>query len=475
MRPVLSVASECAPLVKTGGLADVAGALPAALAGEGWQMRTLLPGYPEVMAALGQPRKVWTGADLFGGPARLLAARAAGLDLLVLDAPHLYDRAGGPYTDAAGADWPDNPQRFAALSWVAALIARDGVGGWKPDLVHAHDWQAGFTPVYLREMRAEAGSILTIHNIAFQGLAPASMLDTLRLPASGFSENGFEFWGRISALKAGLTAADRITTVSPTYASELCEPEFGVGLDGVIRARRDVLCGILNGIDTALWNPATDPGIHSYKTPRGKAKNKAALAAEFGLPEGDGPLAVVISRLTGQKGLDMLIEVLPGFLDRGGRLALLGTGEKPLEAAWRKAGEDPRVSVKIGYDEALSHRMIAGGDAILVPSRFEPCGLTQLYGLRYGTLPVVALTGGLADTVINANDAGLKAGVATGFQFAPVTAGRLWLALEQLCDLWHHDRPAFTLMQRRAMAHPVGWDVSARAYAGLYAQVAKGG
>ncbi len=435
-------------------------------------MRTLLPGYPAVLAVLEGARKIRAEANLFGGPARLLAGKAAGLDLLVLDAPHLYDRPGGPYVDALGQDWPDNPQRFAALSWMAAKAARDGVGSWRPETVHAHDWQAGFTPVYLREMAARAGSVLTIHNIAFQGLAPAGMLDSLRLPRAGFTRDGFEFWGQISALKAGLSAADRITTVSPSYANELSEPEFGTGLEGVIRARRGVLTGILNGIDTGLWNPGSDPEIHPYKTPSGKAKNKAALIAEFGLLDGDGPLAVVISRLTGQKGLDLLLEVLPGFLDRGGRLALLGSGDKALEAAWRKAGEDPRVGVSIGYDEALSHRMIAGGDAILVPSRFEPCGLTQLYGLRYGTLPVVALTGGLADTVINANDAGLKAGVATGFQFAPITANRLWLALERLCDLWFDDRPAFTAMQRRAMAHPVGWDISARAYADLYAQVA---
>jgi len=468
MRPALSVASECAPLIKTGGLADVAGALPGAMAAEGWALKTMLPGYPAVMKAIGKPKKAHKITDITGTPARILEVRAAGLDLLILDAPHFFDRPGAIYTGDKGQDWGDNPLRFAALAYAAAQVAREGLGKWKPEIVHCHDWQAGFTPVYLE---GAVPSIMTVHNIAFQGHAPASLLATLRLPAGGLSQGGFEYWGNISSLKAGLVWATRITTVSPTYATELSLPEFGMGLDGVIRDRYAELSGILNGIDLSVWNPATDPEITPYKTPRGKARNKAALEAEFGLPEGVGPLAVLISRLTHQKGIDVLIDALPGFIDRGGRLAVLGTGDPALEARLRAAAVHPHVSVRIGYDEALSHRMVAGADAILVPSRFEPCGLTQLMGLRYGAIPVVARTGGLADTVIDANDAAMRAGVATGIQFMPVDAASLWHALDRLLTLYA-DRPACTAMQRRAMAHPVGWEVSAKDYAALYAELA---
>ena len=468
---VLSVASECAPLVKTGGLADVAGALPAALAPAGVQMRTLLPGYPAVMAAARRGRQVATFDDLFGGPARLLAVNAAGLDLLVIDAAHLFDRPGNPYLSPGGRDWPDNPQRFAALSWVAAWIGANGAADWRPQILHGHDWQAGFMPEYLRGMDpGDLHTVMTIHNIAFTGPADAALIPALRLDPARYDRDGYEFWGRVSALKAGLMGADRLTTVSPSYAAELMTPEFGMGMEGVLRHRADVLTGILNGIDTVVWDPAADTAAPSFKTPRGKSAARAALRSELGLPGGDGPLCVVISRLTDQKGLDLLADALPVLLARGGQLALLGSGDPRLEARFRALASDPHVSVTIGYDEALSHRMIAGGDAILVPSRFEPCGLTQMYGLRYGTIPVVALTGGLADTVINASPAALAVGAATGIQFHPVTRDALERALIQLCDLYS-DRRTWSRMQRNAMAQPVGWDVSARAYADLYADL----
>ncbi len=468
MRQALSVASECAPLVKTGGLADVAGALPAALASEGWRLRTLLPGYPAVLAAIVPGKSVWGDANLFGGPAELIEASGGGLDLLVLKAPHLYDRPGSIYLGPDGHDWPDNPERFAALCWVAAAVAVGGADGWRPEVIHLHDWQAGLTPVYLAEMGGRTGTLITVHNIAFHGLAPAWRLDALRLPAHRFNPSGFEFYSQISALKAGLVMSSKISTVSPTYALELTTPEFGMGLDGVIRSRRGDLVGILNGIDEAVWNPGTDSSVAPFKSASGKARNKAALVEEFGLAEGDGPLAVVVSRLTGQKGLDLLLEAIPAFTGRGGRLALLGSGDAGLEQAWTAAAAgDPRIAVRIGYDEGLSHRMFAGGDAVLVPSRFEPCGLTQLYGLRYGAVPVVALTGGLADTVINANDAALRQGVATGIQFHPVAANALTAALSQLCDLYA-DRPQWAKIQRNAMKQPVGWGASAPQYAALY-------
>lgn len=474
MRQVLSVASEVAPLIKTGGLADVAGALPAALKPEGWSIRTLLPGYPSVLEKLKGAREVWSESDLFGGPASVRAARAGGLDLLVLVAPHLYARDGGPYLGPNGRDWPDNPERFAALSWAGAAIASGEAGGWQPEAVHVHDWQAGLVPIYLQARGGGPGTLITIHNIAFHGLADPGRLAWLRLPQSGFTPTGFEFWGRISALKAGLVYADRISTVSPTYARELLTPEFGMGLDGVLRARAADLTGILNGIDEAAWDPSADPAVRPYKTPAGKGRNRKALCEELGLEEPDGPLAVVVSRLSEQKGLDLLITSLPRLLAAGGALALLGAGDATLETALREAAsENPgQIAVRFGYDEVLAHRLIAGGDAILVPSRFEPCGLTQLYGLRYGTLPVVALTGGLADTVIPANDAAIRAGVATGLQFHPVTAGALGNALERLAAL-HAEPAVWTRMQRNAMRHPVGWAASAPAYAALYESLAR--
>lgn len=474
MKTTLSVASECAPLVKTGGLADVAGALPGALATQGWHLRTLLPGYPAVMAKAGKKAvELLAEKDLMGGPARVLGAQAAGLDLLILDAPHLFDRSGALYLGSDGRDWPDNPERYAALSWMAAKIAAEGIDGWRPDVLHLHDWQAALAPVYLREMGAadRVGTLLTIHNIAFHGLAPADRLASMRLPEQGFRQQGFEYYGQISALKAGLVHADKLSTVSPTYARELLLPEFGMGLDGVLRHRSADLVGILNGIDEVVWNPETDEQITRYKTPKGKASNRAALLAEFGLTDTGGPLAIVVSRLTHQKGLDILLEALPAFTARGGQLILLGSGDSELESAWLlAAGAMPQIAARIGYSEALSHRMMAGGDAVIVPSRFEPCGLTQLYGLRYGTIPVVALTGGLADTVINANSAALAAGVATGIQFHPVHPDALAAALSLLCDL-HADTKAWELMCRNAMRQPVGWEASAPHYAQLYESI----
>ena len=472
-RAVLAVASECAPLIKTGGLADVAGALPRALAAQGWTIRTLLPGYRRVLAALRKPQVVREWPDLLGVKARVLAVRVDGLDMLVLDAPALFDRDGTPYLDANGNDWHDNDLRFAALSRAAALIARDGVGGWRPEIVHLHDWQAGLTPVYMTELGAPQPTILTIHNIAFHGLTGQDRMGALGLPWSGFHPDGFEFYGHISALKAGLTASWAITTVSPTYAQELTTEEFGLGLEGVIRARAAHMTGILNGIDTEQWTPTTDPAILPFSTPRGKMANTDALRAEFGLAPCNGPLAAVVSRLSDQKGLDLLLGALPALLEGGDQLVLLGSGDRRMEGDWLNvaAAHPGQVAVRIGYDESLSHRIYAGADAILVPSRFEPCGLTQMYGLRYGAVPVVARTGGLADTVIHANAAALAVGCATGIVHAPKSIPALAHALTDLCRLWH-DKPAFQRLQRNAMKHPVGWEASAPLYAALYAQLA---
>ncbi|MEH7826989.1 glycogen synthase GlgA [Gemmobacter denitrificans] len=472
MKRVLSVASEAVPLVKTGGLADVVGALPAALAGQGWEMRVLIPAYRALRAQAADWPVVFRDPDLFGGGGEVRAGMVEGVAMLLLDAPHLYDREGGPYNTPAG-DWPDNAQRFAALSWVAARIAREGLeDGWQPQVLHAHDWQAGFAPAYLDYAGArDVATVMTIHNVAFQGWAEAEMLGALRLPAWAFHPAALEYYGGLSSLKAGLVTADKVTTVSPSYAAELTRAEFGLGLQGVIAARGADVVGILNGVDTSVWNPEAEAVPYSARRMKGKAVARAALCAEFGL-EVPGPLAIVVSRLTDQKGMDLLPQVLPDFISAGGGLALLGSGDPALEAAVQAlvARFPGRVAVKIGYDEGLSHRMFAGGDAVLVPSRFEPCGLTQMYGLRYGTLPVVASVGGLADTVITANPAALAQGVATGITFQPTDAPAFAEALRRLIAL-HADPKVWAQLQKRAMAQPVGWETSAAAYAALYESI----
>lgn len=468
---VLSVASECVPLVKTGGLADVAGALPAALAPLGWDMRVLVPAYRSLRPRIADWPEVWREEGLWGGAGIVRQGVVEGVTVLALDAPHLFDREGGPYGGPHG-DWWDNPQRFAALSWVAARIAREGLVDWKPDVLHAHDWQAALAPAYLAFGGAGGvGTVITIHNIAFQGWAPSTLLGELRLPRSEFHPGALEYYGGLSMLKAGLVTADRVTTVSPHYAEELMRPEFGMGLQGVIAARaaEGAVSGILNGVDTAVWSPEAGPHPFSTRSMKGKAEARAALCDEFGLGV-PGPLAILVSRLTDQKGIDILPAAVPDFIAGGGGLLVLGSGDPALEAAMQALVTrfPGRVAVRIGYDEALSRRMFAGGDAVLVPSRFEPCGLTQMYGLRFGTLPVVSAVGGLSDTVIDASPAALAAGVATGVVFHPVDALGLGQALRRLLAL-HADRTVWTALQKNAMRQPLGWETSAAAYAALYA------
>jgi starch synthase len=470
---VLSVASECVPLIKTGGLADVVGALPAAMAPLGWQLRTLLPAYRALGPHLAGMSQVLTEVDLFGGPARVMAGTVAGLDLLLLDAPHLYDRDGGPYSDANG-DFADNAQRFAALSWIAARIAREGVAGWRPNIVHAHDWQAGFAPAYMAfHGSGGAASVITIHNIAFQGWADAGLMGALRLPSAAFTPDALEYYGGLSSLKAALVTAGAITTVSPTYAQEIMRPEFGLGLQGVIAARAGDVVGILNGVDRAVWSPEVEPTPYSAVDMTGKAQSRAALVKELKLKVA-GPLAILVSRLTQQKGIDLLLDALPAHFDAGGGLALLGAGDPALELALRALAQryPGQMAIKIGYDEAFAHRLFAGGDMVLVPSRFEPCGLTQMYGLTYGTLPVVSAVGGLADTVIHASPAALAAGAATGVVFHPVDAIGFAAALRQARRLY--DAPqVWAQMQRAAMASDMGWAGPAGEYAALYGRLSQ--
>jgi starch synthase len=476
---VLSVASEAVPLVKTGGLADVVGALPGAVTPHGVEMTTLLPGYPAVMQAIGKGRSVHSYPSLLGEPARLIATKLGGHPLIVLDAPAYFARGGGPYGDAGGRDWGDNWRRFAALARVAADLAGGAIKGKRFDLLHAHDWQAAMAPAYLRFAPAEASrivpSVMTIHNMAFQGWHGAEIFAGLGLPRQAWSMHGVEYHGGVGFLKAGMEAASAITTVSPSYAAEIAAPEFGMGLEGLVLSRGDRVRGILNGIDTTEWNPETDlqlPARYGTRKLDRRIPNKRALEAEFELEPGDDPLFVVISRLTWQKGMDVLLETLDHLVGIGGRLALLGSGDAATEAGFHAAAarHPGRIAVRTGYDEALAHRMQGGGDAILIPSRFEPCGLTQLYGLAYGCVPVVCRTGGLADTVIDANVAAMQAGVATGIQFGRVDLPSLSTAIGRAVTLYRQPEQ-WRAIQRNGMKSDFSWARSGKAYADLYTQL----
>ena len=473
---VLAAASEIYPLVKTGGLADVVGALPRALAPHGIAVRTLVPGYPTVMAALEGRKVLHRYGGLFGGEATLSAGQAKGIDLFILDAPHLYARPGNPYLGPDGKDWPDNAARFAALGFVAADVCRGVAPDFLPDVLHVHDWQAALAPAYLKYGKSGATkSVITVHNLAFQGRFPAAIFGGLNLPPKAYAIDGVEYYGGVGYLKGGLQCADAITTVSPTYAREICTPEGGMGLDGLLRVRQSVLKGIVNGIDTTVWNPATDTNIaatYDAKRLTRRAGNRRAIERRFGLTPSDDLLYCIVSRLTGQKGMDLVIESIDTLVRTGARLALLGSGDAALQTAFsavakRLAG---RVGVVLGYDEALSHLLQAGSDAILIPSRFEPCGLTQLYGLRYGCVPVVSRVGGLADTIIDANDAALSAGVASGVQFSPVDAPSFESALTRTAALFR-DQKQWREMQRRGMRADVSWQRSAGQYAALFREL----
>ena len=468
---VLHAAAEVFPLVKTGGLADVVAALPLALAEQGADPRLLLPGLPAVMDGVQGAKTIIDIGTCFGAMrVRLLLARMPGTNMpvYVVDAPYLYRREGSPYQTPAGQEWGDNLQRFALLGWVAAhLAAGDADPQWLPDVVHAHDWHAAMACAYMAEHAASpAATVFTVHNLAFQGLFPTHDWALLGIGSHLMSPAGLEFHGQLSFMKAGLKFADRITTVSPTYAREIATAEFGCGLDGVIRDRGAAVSGIINGIDSGIWNPASDSAIATrYDAERlaGKAECRRALQAELGLVRDDSALLLtVISRLTAQKGLDLLLAALPELAMQGVQFAVQGTGEPALEAAFRMAQQahPGKVHMHLGYDEARAHRLVAGADVIAVPSRFEPCGLTQMYGLRYGTLPVVRRTGGLADTVADGK---------TGFVFDEATPAALRRAVERAL-VTKRDSAAWAALQRRAMGRDLSWAEPAKQYLQLYAE-----
>jgi starch synthase len=479
---LLFAASEIAPHVKTGGLGDVAAALPPALARAGCDTVVLLPAYPALRAAAGPLREVASlptpGGEL---PAAVVldAGALAGAPTWLVDAPGLYDRPGNPYLGPDGRDWHDNALRFGLLSRVASWLGSpESPLAWRPDVLHCNDWQTGLAPAFLRYLYAGQGAatVLTVHNLAFLGLFDRALVPALGLPWHAFAFDGVEFHGWLSFLKAGLQCCDRIATVSPTYADEILRPESGCGLDGLLRHRRAHLAGILNGIDTEAWNPAADPALaRPYDDRRlaPKAANKRALQQQLGLDVDEGaPLLGAISRLTEQKGLDLLLPVADDLLAGGAQLALLGSGDREMERAFEAlAARHPgRAACRIGFDEALAHRIEAGADVFLMPSRFEPCGLNQMYSLRYGTPPVVRRTGGLADTVVDVDEDALRG---NGFLFDEPSPEALRAAIARAIA-WR-ERPAeWRRIQRNGMRGDYGWSGAAARYLAIYGEIAEG-
>lgn len=476
---ILFATPECAPLVKTGGLGDVSAALPRALKALGHEVVILMPAYGGMVidgtldAIMPVPAHgPWPAAQL------LQVMAPDGMPFLLLSCPSLYASAGTPYGDPAHTPMHEQALRFGLLSRVAALIGTEHTPcGWRADIAHANDWPCGLAPLYLRQAR-DAGqkdvarSLITIHNLAFQGVFPMEACEVLDIAPAHRGMEGVEFWGQLSMLKAGLQFADAITTVSPTYAREIQQPALGFGLDGVLRAQADRLHGLLNGIDTEVWNPELDPLIAAhYGADRlqAKALNKAALRQRCGLEEAPGPLLGLVGRLTSQKGVDLVLAGAPALLARGAQLVVLGRGEAPLEAGLRALAEahPGQVHATLGFDEALAHQIEAGADCFLMPSRFEPCGLNQMYSQAYGTPPVVTATGGLADTV---SDAGPGLDQGTGFMMAAPTQAEFDRALSRVLEAWA--QPALWRgLQRRGMAQSFGWAAAARPYEQLYLQL----
>lgn len=474
---MLFAASEMAPLTKTGGLADVAAALPIALRDLDVDIRILLPGYRDVLAGIDHVNTMAELPSLGAYPAaKLLSARAPnGTPLIVLACPELYERDGGPYLDSQGSDWPDNPVRFGLLSYVAFLLSSEvSPCDWRCDILHCNDWQCGLAPAYAHwSGRANAASLMTIHNLAYQGSFAPSFVSRLGLPPQSFGIEGVEYYGQMSFLKAGLYYADRISTVSPTYAREIQSEPLGFGMHGLLASRSEALIGILNGIDEQAWNPSTDPTLAAnYDAARiaDKARNKDELRRRFKLDaSSDVPLLGIVSRLIPQKGIDLIAACAEQLLAAPAQIIVLGTGEGWIEgqlAALAQA-RPGQVAFIRGFDEALSHLIEAGADIFLMPSRFEPCGLNQMYSQRYGTLPVVHRTGGLADSVVDCTPATLAIGSATGFVFDTSTSAAFLEAAGRALQAWR-DPDIWRTLQRNAMARNFGWKASANRYHALY-------
>jgi starch synthase len=476
MKKTLFVTSEAYPLIKTGGLADVSGSLPVALKALGQEVRVIMPAYGDVLAVLGELKtnRIMQAngvIDIFEGA---LPGSTVPVWLIAHDGS--FDRPGNPYLAPNGKPWPDNAERFALLSRVAVEVAMNRVGfGWKPDIVHCNEWQTGLVPALLGDEPASPATVFTIHNLAYQGLFPREAFKNLALPQRFWSYQALEFYDQLCFIKGGLVYADRINTVSPNYAVEIQGKEFGCGMEGLLSQRRDRLSGILNGIDVEAWNPAKDPLIpctYDADTIDRKAGNKSALQRRFGLREDkDVAVMAMVGRLVQQKGIDLVIEALPNLTELPLQLVILGSGEHKYEQSlkqWTKLYPD-RIALTLGYDEALSHLIEAGADMFLMPSRFEPCGLNQMYSQRYGTVPIVRCVGGLADTVEDASETNLSLGKASGVVFQQASTGALLEAVHRALVLFQN-RVIWKEIQRVGMSKDFSWRHSASQYLELYDQ-----
>lgn len=479
MKPkkLLHICAEFFPLLKTGGLADVTGTLPLAQQESGYQVRLLMPGFPVLKQQVSDLKPLIT-VDTFAGQITLLLGHYQTLPIYLIDAPELYQRDGNPYYDDDCIDYEDNYLRFALLGWIGCELAKGLDSRWQPDVIHAHDWHAGLACAYLAANDYPARCVFTVHNLAYQGLFPKNHFAQLQLPPSFFQQEGLEFYDQLSYLKAGLYYADHVTTVSPTYAREICQPEFGCGLEGLLKtkANQGKLSGILNAIDEHVWDPATDEHLslhYQAKNLANKKRNKALLQAKFKLLVDEKQLLfVAVSRITAQKGLDLLLPILPSLLENGGQFILLGQGDHHLEAEFAELAKryPNKMKVIFHYDEALAHQIVAAGDVILVPSRFEPCGLTQMYGLRYGCLPLVRATGGLADTIIDCSLENLADHSANGFVFQQPNTQELKKAIQRAFALWQKPK-LWQTIQRQNMQQHRSWLVAANEYHLIYQHI----
>lgn len=477
---VLFATPECAPWVKTGGLGDVSADLPAALHAAGVDVRVILPAYRQVLERCGSVRALSAlprRASL--PPARLLAATLpSGVGAILVDCPPCYDRDGTPYQDDSRSNWPDNAERFALLSHAAATLASSASPlDWRPHVLHCNDWPTALTPAYLAlDGLAHAASLMAVHNVAFQGLFDPALADVIGLAPAARGIDGAEFYGHLSALKAGLSYADAIVAVSPTYAQEIQTEPAGCGLAGLLSARSEVVSGIVNGIDTALWNPATDPFIarrYDINSLGGKSENKAALQRWANLPQiADLPLFGLVSRLTEQKGIDVLAAAADRLAALPCQVVVLGVGTPEMEEAVHQLDARNLGSIRahVGFSEELAHRIAAGADGFLMPSRFEPCGLTQMFSQRYGTVPIVRATGGLRDTVINTTPETLAKGQASGVTFDELTPDALVSAVKRAIQLYQ--QPAtWRRLQTNIMKLDLAWTASTQKYIALYSQL----
>ena len=477
---ILFASAEAHPLIKTGGLADVAGSLPRAIRRLRHDIRVIIPAYQVVLKQVEKFTLV-AHLDLEGvkQPVRIFCGRLPGstVAIYLVDSPEHFDRPGNPYTMQQGAVWPDNAERFTVFCRAIEVLALDAAGlDWQPDLVHCNDWQTALVPPLLDQHAVRPATVFTIHNLAYQGLFDWRAFQKLNLPADFWSMEAMEFHNQFSFIKGGLVFADWISTVSPTYAEEIQTSKYGYGLEGLISHRSDNLSGIVNGVDYSVWNPGRDLHIPVQFNARSlihKLENKQALQEHFGLPVDETiPVFAVISRLVEQKGIDLILDIVPELVKQQAQLIVLGSGDKKLEAGIRNAvtAYPQQVAAHIGYDEALSHHIEAGADIFLMPSRFEPCGLNQIYSQRYGTVPIVRYTGGLADTVTNTTADTLEAKTATGFSFQEATATALIKAIKRALE--HYRQPAiWQQLVCTGMKQDFSWKHSAKLYIALYETV----